>query len=70
MEIYEGHFTRDNNNGKLMFIRKDIEKNQMNIINRIIQQAGAGLMVGKINVMNISLPVALFAKYTMLEKDA
>ena len=53
-----------------MFIRKDVETNQMNIINRIIQQAGAGLLVGKINVMNISLPVALFAKYTMLEKDA
>lgn len=42
----------------------------MNIINKIIQQASTNLLIGKINIMNISLPVALFAKYSMLERDA
>lgn len=62
MEKYVGQWSRDPNNGKLMFTRKDIEKDQMNIINKIIQQVGNNLLVGKINIMNISLPVALFAK--------
>jgi len=70
MEKYNGHFVRDTTNGKLIFTRKDIEKEQMQLINKIIQQVGNNLLSGKINVMNISLPVLLFAKYSMLQRDA
>jgi len=70
MEKYNSHFARDNTNGKLIFTRRDIEQQQMNLINKIVQQMGNNLLAGKINVMNISLPVALFAKYSMLQRDA
>lgn len=70
MEKYNSHFVRDNTNGKLIFTRKDIEQQQMQLVNKIVQQIGNNLLTGKINVMNISLPVALFAKYSMLQRDA
>jgi hypothetical protein len=70
MEKYNSHFARDITNGKLIFTRRDIEQQQMNLINKIVQQMGNNLLAGKINVMNISLPVALFAKYSMLQRDA
>lgn len=62
MEKYNGHFARDNTNGKLIFIRKDIEKAQMQTLNKLFEQIGNNLLAGKINIMNISLPVSLFAK--------
>lgn len=62
MEKYNGHFARDTKNGKLIFIRKDIEKLQMQTLNKLFEQIGNNLMAGKINIMNISLPVSLFAK--------
>lgn len=70
MDKYNSHFVRDNTNGKLIFTRKDIEQQQMQLVNKIVQQIGNNLLAGKINIMNISLPVALFAKYSMLQRDA
>ncbi|OMJ79246.1 hypothetical protein SteCoe_20799 [Stentor coeruleus] len=62
-----GDYERDPINGGLLFLDHDLISKQRGVLTNMIKRIGKNLLSGK-SIMNLSLPVNIFQKYTLLQQ--
>ena len=65
--IWKNDWIRSTDNGSILFINKKKTAEQKGVITFILKQIGKNILSGK-SVMNISLPVDIFATFSNLER--